>query len=366
MKTTLVVGAGATFADHKHSGYKSNRPPLDRNFFWYYREIAENGVISHVRLFNKIEDYFKKYYGHSIRQKDSPYNSLEYVLRVLYVDAHVPAGADAAEKLLLGLIEHLNYVISRSTNAITLNMRSKIVRLIDLALTKSDGRLSVISFNYDLQVERALLVLSNRKNYGNLLVFPACYCLPENSYKFSKPKEKDADVFPVRHDNNPLKILKPHGSLNWWRVMPPGRSISHYYPREADRFYISKRAMLPLDLTYRGNKTIPLLIPPLINKGIVLKSSVIGNIWREMSTEITSSEKMIIYGYSMSDSDSEARSMFSHALKDGANINSIEVINPDVSVGHKFFGMHHVKVGSIFRDVNNYISYYSSRNLTTG
>ena len=280
MKVTLVMGAGASFADHNRKGYKSNWPPLDRNFFWYYREeLTEEGAISYLRLFYKLDDYFRKYYGHVVCQKDNPHNSLEYVLRILYIDAHVPGSGKEAEDLLLGLIDYLNKVISRSTNSIVLNRRSKTVKLIDHVLKSSGGNLCIISFNYDLQAEKSLMVLSNTKDYKDLLSFPNCYCIPTAFYKFSKPKEKEADVFVTSKQPCPIKILKPHGSLNWWRIMPQGKSISNYYPSGSDKFYISKRYLLPLDLTYRGNKTIPLLIPPLINKSVILKNNIMQNIW---------------------------------------------------------------------------------------
>lgn len=360
MKVTLVLGAGASFADHIHKGYRSNWPPLDRNFFWYYREEHEDdGRISYLRLFYKLDDYFKKYYGHVVCQKDNPHNSLEYVLRILYIDTHVPYGSNEAEDLLLGLIEYLNKVIARSTNCIALNRRSKLVKLIDFVLKFSEGNLCIISFNYDLQAEKSLMVLSNNTGYKDLLSFPNCYCIPSAFYKFSKPKEKEADMFVISNQKCPIKILKPHGSLNWWKVMPKGKSISNYYNSGSDRFFISKRYLLPLDLTHKGNKTIPLLVPPLINKSVILKNNIMQNIWAEMSKEVKTSDKLIVFGYSMSDYDGEANSLFLHSLKDGSNVKAIDVINPDVNVSQKFFNISNAKVGSVFRDVKSYISHYS-------
>lgn len=346
--TCLIIGAGATFADAKINGYRYELPPLDKNFFWnhhitYSYSKAKDGELHKGSSWNSfimydLDSYFMKKYGYSIYAKDSPNNSLEKALRILYADIFITETAKEAEELLLKLITFLNSLIASSTNRIKLSMRNRLTRVINKLLNdcKSSEDLTIISYNFDLQAEKSLRFISRRiARFNSYFDFPNCYCLPSKSYKVTSPKGDTSDIFDFRKQDTKklkgIKILKPHGSLNWLSLYPEKRSLLSHISKSKN-IMISRRALLPKTLTFKGEKTFPVVIPPLVNKGAFIRSSVIDNVWGEMRSELSKCARLVVYGYSCPEADTESFNLLSQVFTKARSIKELDIINPDASI----------------------------------
>lgn len=347
-KTCLIIGAGATYADATKNGFRYELPPLDKNFFWnhhisYSYSKGKGGKEYKGSGWNRfimydLNSYFRKKYGYDIYTKDSPNNSLEKALRILYTDIFITESAKEAEELLVKLITLLNNLIALSTGRITISMRNRLTRVINKLLNdcESPEDLTIISYNFDLQAEKSLRYISRRNaRLNSYFDFPNCYCLPSRSYKVTSPKDDTSDIFDSRKRDTKklkgIKILKPHGSLNWFSLYPAKSSLLSHISKSKN-IMISRRAMLPKALTFKGETTFPVVIPPLVNKGAFIRSTVIDNVWSEMRSELGKSSRLVVYGYSCPEADTESFNLLSQVFTEARIIKELDIINPDPSI----------------------------------
>ncbi|MBN1972385.1 MAG: hypothetical protein JW787_02005 [Sedimentisphaerales bacterium] len=347
-KTCLIIGAGATFADANKKGFRYELPPLDKNFFWnhhisYSYSKAKDGKTYKASGWNSfimydLNNYFRKKYGYDIYTKDSPNDSLEKVLRNLYTDIFIAESTKEAEELLVGLMTLLNNLISTSTARIKLSMRNKLIRIINKLINdcKSQEDLTIISYNFDLQVEKSLhYIASVYPRFKSYFDFPNCYCLPSNSYKLTAPKNDNSKIFDSgKQDTRKLKsikILKPHGSLNWFSLYPAKSSLLTHIIKSKN-IMISRRVLLTKNLTFQGEKTFPVVIPPLVNKGTFIRSTVINNVWNKMRNELKKCSRLVVYGYSCPEADTESFNLLSQVFTESRLIKELDIINPDPSI----------------------------------
>ena len=95
---------------------------------------------------------------------------------------------------------------------------------------------------------------------------------------------------------------------------------------------ISRRSVIPKGLTFKGEKTFPVVIPPLVNKGTFIKKTVIDKVWSDLRGELSKSSRLVIYGYSCPEADAESFNLFSQVFTESRNIEELDIINPDSSV----------------------------------
>jgi len=286
----------------------------------------------------ELNNYFQKKYGYEIHTKDSPHNSLEKVLKSLYTDIFISETAKEAEELLVKLITLLNNLISISTGRIKISTRNRLTRVIYKLLNKckSPDDLTIISYNFDLQAEKTLRYLSRRYDkFKTYFEFPNCYCLPSKSYKLTSPSDASMDTFDFKKRDNGIlkgiKILKPHGSLNWFNLYSSKSTLLSHISKSKN-IKISRRSIMPKGLTFKGEKIFPVIIPPLVNKGAFIRETVIDNVWREMRDELSSSSRIVVYGYSCPEADTESLHLLSQVFTENRHIKELDIINPDSSI----------------------------------
>jgi hypothetical protein len=357
----LILGAGATYADFPKRGRVWDRPPLDKGFFWNHRFLTHGNIMVNDLLINRLNDYFSRKYGHKISEQHSIYNSIEYVLKILYTDLHIMQSSVDADILLLELIKKINYLIASATNAININNRTNIVKLLMLLLEECgvENNLSVISLNYDIQIERALYYVATHTKYKKALSFPECYFLPNKSFITTSQKIKRMRAREILFSNkisgDPLMILKPHGSLNWFRMRPKEESLTKFFGKPPNKFRISRRYILPTDLTLNGKATLPIVIPPLVNKGSIARNTTIESIWAIINEVLKISDKIVVYGYSMPEADIEFKNNFTQAMSNTKRLKHIDIINPDINVFPRIMSLTNAIKGTYYRDIKAYI-----------
>lgn len=153
-------------------------------------------------------------------------------------------------------------------------------------------RYAVLTFNYDLVLERALL-----KEYGEL------------DYKLGP-------IRGLKKFSNGIPLIKLHGSLNWsWcsgceEVYVDEKPTAANYRREA--------------CPRRGCRTMldPLIVPPDANKNASLDT--ISSLWRKAGSFLSKADRIVIVGYSLPDADTSAKELLIGPVQ---RVSRFDVIN---------------------------------------
>lgn len=175
---------------------------------------------------------------------------------------------------------------------------------------------AIISFNYDLGVDVALHNEGIRYNYY----------LDDNDSQFP--------------------LLKLHGSLNWYedaysKVIP--YYIPHFFQKMTYNTFGNevKSGSLSFDTFIKDNfsnihpTNIPFIIPPTWNKTMYHKN--VANVWRKASQCLSEAKNIYVIGYSLPETDSFFKFLFSLGTNSTTRMRRFWVINPDqTGTEHRF------------------------------
>jgi hypothetical protein len=168
--------------------------------------------------------------------------------------------------------------------------------LVELNTMREAGPIAVISFNYDLCLEYALLQQKAIPDYG-------LSAAPSN--------------------RNGIRIYKVHGSLNWSRDQDSGEIKAMPVKELAtkpywDRMGLNHDAERPIDTMELivgpdawGERILPepVIVPPTWNKGIY--QDMLRPVWRHASAALSTADNIFVIGYSLPPSDQFFRSFYS-------------------------------------------------------
>jgi hypothetical protein len=188
--------------------------------------------------------------------------------------------------------------------------------------TAPGDRLTVISTNYDIEVEQ---VLFKRRGYE---IFDG-----DDSVDFGtgvrNPKDRRDLVYPRPRDAS-LGIYKLHGSLNWLRcdlcdtiyVNPRGAIalLSFLFCEDAERYKQKHRNLAMLEERYKVNECHcgyrPLrhmIVAPSLVRDV--RDPILLEIWRNALGVLRQADRWFLIGYSLPPEDLAIRSMLLRALK---------------------------------------------------
>lgn len=176
------------------------------------------------------------------------------------------------------------------------------------------GPVSLVTFNYDLALDHALLY------HG----FDTDYCLSPG---------------PAAPRTNLIPLMKLHGSLNWdaepgtVKVLPIS---SHNIPRRSGRpsgqlgsvplsQLLGDSRLFPQDRPY-----VPEIIPPTWNKG--KHHSRLLNVWQRAANSLHDAENIIIAGYSLPETDQFFRHFYALSTISDTILQRFWVIDPSSNI----------------------------------
>ncbi len=172
---------------------------------------------------------------------------------------------------------------------------------------------SVVSFNYDLILEREMAALGVRPVYD---CTGAAYYVD----------------FPGTALQ--LRLLKMHGSANWFHC-EKCCVLWAFTPEKA------KQSELPGQLCpscrQLGLKCI--IVPPTWNKGI--EANFILPVWKQVLQELTSAGRIFIIGYSFPESDQFFKYLLGLALSKNAALTEIHVVSNTDRIRERFEAQFH-------------------------
>ena len=354
-KVVFVVGAGATVADATYKKIKET-PPLDRGFFYQARNTNRQQT-------EKVVDFVWNNYG--IDLLDAKYDSLERCMAILYSDLLNPSIKTAVYSQLYNLVKLFITRLADSTNTIRPNRRSKLFGMISWLLKKEldPNKISLLTFNQDIQIEKTLYQLSRVSRFSQIaekvFSFPNIYMLPQKAV--TEPTQTKTDLFPqTRTENDGIKVLKLHGSLNWYslhksRNLPPTTLFN-----ENRAFNITRRMNIDTDMTYKGRArkqyTFPIIVPPVTHKSGVLHRDI-KVLWSTADARLRGADIVIVFGYSCPESDFESAALFGRCLRSIRDKLDLYIIDPNPDIMVRYAELSSVKKIYYYADPKTFLEH---------
>jgi SIR2-like domain len=211
-------------------------------------------------------------------------------------------------------------------------------------------RATVITFNYDRLIERAMqsaeiddfekALGEGRITWLNMLrsvpTFPPI------------PARTSGELNPS------IQLLKLHGSLNWFWVTgdASGVTLSHW---KLDDDNEGRHRYLP------GRE--PFVVPPAASKSAFFRNPIMSDIWRRSAMALREAKRVALVGYSLPLTDLVSASMVSETLS--RSDVEIEVVNPYpaevVTAVQRLTGRHAASIAAVEEFADRYVESASRR-----
>jgi len=352
-KVTLIVGAGATFADTEGL---SERSPLDGGFFSDSNKTNRKSV-------NIINKYMQDNYSINILYQEG--NFLEKVMVCIYTDIFNKDLAPQAIVAFQELISLYTKRIAKTTNNVPITENLLMYRIIDRYLTLGfkPENISIITFNHDLHIEKILYHLTRSekwRNSGVIYRFPSMYMAGFTRNDLTSPTNSgDDDLFDVHHEETGgIHVLKLHGSLNWYSVHNTERLSPHAMFNPERKIRITRRQKVETSMRLKrkhGRKhTFPIIVPPVIHKSSILHNNL-KIIWRHAEEILRNSTELTIFGYSCPGMDYESSNLLIRSLRNRENLQKISVINPNSQIVKHYIDMLHLKKACFYSSAQEFL-----------
>jgi hypothetical protein len=338
-EVAIVLGAGATVSDvHKRS--KVARPPLDKEFFKLSSRAGNQAQVS------RVADYMRRIYAVDIR--DSTHDSLEEVMSQLYNDVGNPNLAGRARPAFLSLLRLFNERLAETTNNIAATQHRYLYRMLSHFLSSGYApEVTIVTFNQDLQAEKVLQLLASKGKWRGLRAeifsFPGLYELAVPSSRVTAPSSGSGALFP-EEPKNPrcIRILKLHGSLNWYSSHNSRTPSTSAMFRPSRNLSITRRRDIYMDMTVirptRSTHALPVVIPPVTHKTAVLHNAI-KPIWTEAEKRLTRADRVVIFGYSCPALDFESSNMLRRSQLAAPHKRTLFLIDPDSATATRYIGL---------------------------
>lgn len=143
------------------------------------------------------------------------------------------------------------------------------------------------------------------------------------------------------HPENNLhnwKILKLHGSLNWFQYstirkypLSPGKEEQLPPEKLKDVILVNGQWWFNEPPDINGWIIYPLIITPTIYKERFYKERLFSDLWNQAKSHLKKCARLIVIGYSFSPTDFAVKKMILEAFEDN-KLDDLIVVNPDTSV----------------------------------
>ena len=167
-----------------------------------------------------------------------------------------------------------------------------------------EGNYTIITFNYETLLEKALLHSSLGGSFSYELDIDANRIEHFPSYE--------------RNFDKSLLILKLHGSLNWAECQNCNKNQLVWF-NQYDRIFKEKCNKCDKNLT-------PILIPPTQSKYL---KEPLANLWKIAEDKIIHADEITIIGYSFNDYDVTALSLILDSTKKNKRYPTLNIVDSD-------------------------------------
>jgi NAD-dependent SIR2 family protein deacetylase len=309
-KVVVVLGAGASISEMLTTE-QHPLPPTDANFLEIARDCAN-------AKYEEMEAAF-----HELWNGNEPwplkYQKMEALFSSAYLRVQQSSGTSkegrAARRLYDSLVEMLRDTLSDTTGKARPHQH---LQFLSSIANRNPKSLQIVSFNYDVLADRALLEGARQGvwNWSHT-----------DGYGF-KPTNQ-----PTPRAESDLKLLKLHGSMNWY-IPTPGRTRANVYVKKTP-VYVPNPASNPEAVAWQrrqhhhghSNRPIfPLMVPPVFEKGNQIVG-VLQNVWSQASKVLREASIVYVWGYSLPQTDYHAEVLFAQNARRARH--HLVAINPD-------------------------------------
>lgn len=387
-----LLGAGA---NQLVTDWDGLRPPLANNFFQLATRSKKFGDEYYLKRIVLVYDYIWRYWKKTKDDlRNEPFN-IEDCFTMLQLQRNKAESAEAYQEYTrLATIEFqlesflAEYLSEFETFAVT----SDLMREFGAVVYRE--RPTVLTLNYDCILE-AVVESASGVNVDIPESFhgkpdergevpdgelPYSHCNWNRSLaygiKFDEVQLQRAGLSAYvdgnrfyGHPRNKLyswKILKLHGSLNWFQYLPI-RKYQSLDPADKELSEEKLRQVLlirghwwfgePPDL--RGWLLNPLIITPVLYKDQFYQHPVFSNVWRQAEHELSSCKRLVVIGYSFAPSDFSIRRLFLESLCE-SRLEELVVVNPDTRVVQTAKELTHFrKPVLVCSDLTEYLRLYT-------
>lgn len=338
-RVAIVLGAGATAAEAGTGVPVRNRPPLDKRFFSEMPGERRRGV--DVRA---IEDHLDQNFGIHL---EGEYDSLEAVMSLLFTERRA---STTSANLFRRLTLEFNTYVSETTNRLNPHARGLTYRMLLRFLERhvEPSALALISFNQDIQAEKALESLARTARWQNrgIFDFPFLYGFPA---RMSGVRMSPADEFTIApSDTGGIRLFKLHGSLNWWTEFGRSEPTLDQMFRRDRTAVVMRNSILP---PYRNLSRVlqpgsggrqrkgtvyalPIVVPPVPQKTSLLPA-FLDPVWDAAREKLANADVVVVFGYSCPRLDAESANLLRQSLVKGKCARLV-IVNPDPNVAVRF------------------------------
>ena len=332
------------------------RPPLDHGFFKTASRL-------NYSEFASVRRYLQTTYD--IDPTDAVHDSLEGAMAMIYADIHNPQLADNALTAFRSLIRLFNRRVADSTNTSPPTNRSNLYRILCQMLDNnvSPDEICIVTLNQDLHIEKVLMKIqeTNRPNRsGRVFNFPFCYGMDDAHTRLTRPQGDNVFQFnPGDPNGSGIRVLKLHGSLNWYSIHNTRDVTKNAILNARRRFRITTRQNIAPDMTVtraRTEYTFPLIIPPVTHKAGILHERI-QPLWDKAESALRVAKKIVVFGYSCPATDFESANLLRRTIRQNKNLREFHVIDPNAAVFQRYVDLTRVDGMHYFKSASRYLKH---------
>lgn len=292
VRSTVILGAGASRGASFADTTRQVLPPLDTDFFRQAQRLDEQSFKGGVR---KVIEFVRDEYGPTrLPTLETLFTQLQGFEQFLKQFSTRPGRRPERYQKQLGFLLELIPLVFRAAFE---EQQCEWHDRIAYALRKED---SLISFNYDAVIDDSIRRLSAGiwkadRGYG--------FKIKDGAADWSAPKTPGP--FPKDY----LRLLKPHGSLHW--------SVTDHTEKQ---LHLRSEA-------YEGTNAQGNIIPPTWDKTI-LGEWPWKPVWEQASKALQRTRCLIVIGYSVPQTDLTSQALIRSSLS-GGDLRLLIVANPD-------------------------------------
>ncbi|SMB81657.1 SIR2-like domain-containing protein [Desulfonispora thiosulfatigenes DSM 11270] len=334
--TVYIIGAGI---NQCITDYEGLNPPLTLNFFKTILKSTKYQSKEYVQKVNLVYEYIEKYWKMDKENLINRTFNLEecFTLIQLQLMEAIEENKEQEISYLLRINSALKIMfVQFLADFEEFINSSKLMR--DFGKLIYQQKPNIITFNYDCNVERSIEtasgLLNERKHNQYKWKYPLSY-----GVEFDQIVIDGIKVDQSYYQKNKLydwKILKLHGSLNWFKYLPVDQKRN--LQQNGKVVLTSEKWWLTEPENIDGLIIDPVIIPPVLYKNY--NQELIWELWVKAKECLSQCKNLIVIGYSFPPTDFGIRKLLLESFENNS-LEKLVIVNPDTTIVSKLKKLVH-------------------------